>query len=239
MGGTLAAIEGGFQQRQIQESAYRVQRAIESGDQVVVGLNRFQDAEEAGVSPPIQRIDPDAERRQVEGVRRVRAERDAAAWAAAMRALGDAAVGRSNVLPADHRRGQGRRHAGRDQRPAAGRLGRAPRADHRLMATSGSIRRFGRSTTSRSSSPTSTRPSRCYATRSGCPGRRCHDLPADGVRVAFLASAAIADRARRSRPTPTPVWPASSEPRRGPPPRLLRGRRPGRHARGLLAPGSS
>src|SRR4029079_1492198 len=40
-GGTLAAIEGGFQQRQIQESAYRVQRAIESGDQVVVGLNQF------------------------------------------------------------------------------------------------------------------------------------------------------------------------------------------------------
>ena len=37
MGGTLAAIEGGFQQRQIQEAAYRVQRAIESGDQVVVG----------------------------------------------------------------------------------------------------------------------------------------------------------------------------------------------------------
>ena len=40
MGGTLAAIEGGFQQRQIQEAAYRVQRAIESGDQVVVGVNR-------------------------------------------------------------------------------------------------------------------------------------------------------------------------------------------------------
>ena len=40
MGGTLAAIEGGFQQRQIQEAAYRVQRAIESGEQVVVGVNR-------------------------------------------------------------------------------------------------------------------------------------------------------------------------------------------------------
>jgi methylmalonyl-CoA mutase N-terminal domain/subunit len=99
MGGTLAAIESGFQQRQIQESAYRVQRAIEDGDQVVVGLNRFQDAGE-GASPALQRIDPDAERRQVEGVRRVRAERDAEAWADAMRRLGDTAAGGGNVLPA-------------------------------------------------------------------------------------------------------------------------------------------
>ena len=43
MGGTLAAIEGGFQQRQIQESAYRVQAAIERGDQVVVGVNKYRD----------------------------------------------------------------------------------------------------------------------------------------------------------------------------------------------------
>ena len=64
MGGTLAAIEGGFQQRQIQEAAYRVQRAIESGDQVVVGVNQFRDDEVA--TPPLQRIDPDGERRQVE-----------------------------------------------------------------------------------------------------------------------------------------------------------------------------
>ena len=43
MGGTLAAIEGGFQQRQIQESAYRVQREIEREDRIVVGVNRFRD----------------------------------------------------------------------------------------------------------------------------------------------------------------------------------------------------
>jgi methylmalonyl-CoA mutase N-terminal domain/subunit len=97
-GGTLAAIEGGFQQRQIQDSAYRVQRAIESGDQVVVGLTQFVD-DEAGVSPPLQRIDPDGERRQVEGLRRIRAERDPAAWEAAMARLGDAARAGDNVLP--------------------------------------------------------------------------------------------------------------------------------------------
>ena len=41
MGGALAAIEAGYQQRQIQEAAYRVQRRIEAGDQVVVGVNQF------------------------------------------------------------------------------------------------------------------------------------------------------------------------------------------------------
>src|SRR4029453_14987541 len=75
MGGTMRALEAGFQQRSIQESGYRVQRAIDDGDQVVVGVNRFRD--EAPAAPhAIQRIDPEAERRQVAGVRRVRAERD-------------------------------------------------------------------------------------------------------------------------------------------------------------------
>ena len=98
MGGTLQALEHGFQQRSIQESAYRVQRAIDDGDQVVVGVNRFRD--EAPAAPhSIQRIDPEAERRQVAGVRRVRAERDSAAWAATMRRLGDAARGTDNLLP--------------------------------------------------------------------------------------------------------------------------------------------
>jgi methylmalonyl-CoA mutase N-terminal domain/subunit len=98
MGGTLAAIEAGYQQRRIQESAYRVQTAIEAGDQIVVGLNRYRD-EEARTSP-IQRIDPEGERRQVDGLRRVRAERDPASWAAALRRLEDAARATDNLLPA-------------------------------------------------------------------------------------------------------------------------------------------
>jgi len=97
MGGTLAAIEGGFQQRQIQEAAYRVQRAIESGDQVVVGVNRFRDDEVT--TPPLHRIDPDGERRQVERVRRVRAERSAEGWAAAMDRLEATARGDGNLMP--------------------------------------------------------------------------------------------------------------------------------------------
>jgi methylmalonyl-CoA mutase N-terminal domain/subunit len=98
MGGTLAAIEGGFQQRQIQESAYRVQREIERGDRIVVGVNKFRD-DEAGTRPALLRIDPEGERRQVESLRRVRAGRDAGAWEAAMRRLEDEARGEANLLP--------------------------------------------------------------------------------------------------------------------------------------------
>jgi methylmalonyl-CoA mutase N-terminal domain/subunit len=97
MGGTLAAIEAGFQQRQIQESAYRVQQEIERELRIVVGVNRFRD--EVTTLPAIQRIDPDGERRQVAGLRRVRAERDGGAWSAALARLEDTARGGDNLLP--------------------------------------------------------------------------------------------------------------------------------------------
>jgi methylmalonyl-CoA mutase N-terminal domain/subunit len=100
MGGTLAAIEGGFQQRQIQESAYRVQQAIEAGDQVVVGVNRFRDDEARSVTPAIQRIDPEGERRQIERVRRIRAERDPGAWERSLARLEEYARGEENLMPA-------------------------------------------------------------------------------------------------------------------------------------------
>jgi methylmalonyl-CoA mutase N-terminal domain/subunit len=76
-----------------------VQREIERGDRVVVGVNRFRD-DEAAVRPPLLRIDPEGERRQVAAVRRVRAERDPATFEAAMRRLGDEARGEANLLPA-------------------------------------------------------------------------------------------------------------------------------------------
>jgi methylmalonyl-CoA mutase, N-terminal domain len=99
LGGTLAALETGYQQRQIQESAYRVQREVEAGDKVVVGVNRW--VEEAAPHPPrIQRIDPAAERAQVEGVRRIRAGRDPGAWDRALARLEQCAAGNENLLPA-------------------------------------------------------------------------------------------------------------------------------------------
>ena len=98
LGGTLAAIERGFQQREIQEAAYRVQRAVDGGDQVVVGVNKFRDDEIS--TPPTHRIDPEGERRQIEGVRRVRSERSAEAWEQAMAELERVAVGDGNLMPA-------------------------------------------------------------------------------------------------------------------------------------------
>ena len=98
LGGTIAAIDHGYQQHRIQESAYLVQRRIESGDQVVVGVNRFQD--ETAATPLLQQIDPEGERRQVEGLRRVRAERDPVAWATALDRLATVAGGDGNVMPA-------------------------------------------------------------------------------------------------------------------------------------------
>ncbi len=97
MGGALKAIEAGFQQRQIQEAAYRVQREVEAGERIVVGVNRFRDDEIH--TPDLQRIDPAGERDQVARTERVRADRDAQAWASAMERLGHAAAGTENLLP--------------------------------------------------------------------------------------------------------------------------------------------
>jgi methylmalonyl-CoA mutase, N-terminal domain len=96
-GGTLAAIEQGFIQREIQESAYRAQQQIDHGERVVVGVNRF--ATEATASIDVLRIDPEIEPRQVQRVRAVRAARDATAWKASLNSLADAARGTANLVP--------------------------------------------------------------------------------------------------------------------------------------------
>jgi len=100
-GGTLAAIEAGLIQREIQESAYRAQIAIDSGAAIVVGVNRFaaDGGRSDGAAVPLFAIDPDVERRQVERVRAVRARRDANAARAAMAAVSDAARGGANLVP--------------------------------------------------------------------------------------------------------------------------------------------
>jgi methylmalonyl-CoA mutase N-terminal domain/subunit len=97
LGGTLAAIEAGYQQRQIQEAAYQVQRAVENGTKVVVGVNKYRDEETS--TPSLQKIDPEGERRQCERIQQVRANRDPAAWKAAMDRLEECARGPENLLP--------------------------------------------------------------------------------------------------------------------------------------------
>ncbi|HEV8347691.1 MAG TPA: methylmalonyl-CoA mutase family protein [Vicinamibacterales bacterium] len=97
-GGTLAAIEAGLIQREIQESAYRAQVAIDAAESVVVGVNRFTDEE--GVSAiNTLRIDPDVERKQIERVRAVRASRGADTVRSALEAVSDAARDGSNLVP--------------------------------------------------------------------------------------------------------------------------------------------
>jgi methylmalonyl-CoA mutase N-terminal domain/subunit len=97
MGGALAAIEAGYQQRQIQEAAYRVQREVEAEERVVVGVNRYRD--DTVHTPELQRIDPAGERDQVARLQRLRAERDERAWAAALTRLAQAADAGENLLP--------------------------------------------------------------------------------------------------------------------------------------------
>ena len=97
-GGTLAALAAGYQQDAIGDAAYAVQRAIEAGEAVVVGLNAFVD-EGDEQRPAPQAIDPDLEARQVERTRTLRATRDQAAGDAALEALAQAAAGTENVLP--------------------------------------------------------------------------------------------------------------------------------------------
>jgi len=98
-GGTLAAIERGFIQREIQESAYRAQVAIDSGDEIVVGLNRFTEKEKGGGFLPLFQMDPEAEKRQIDRVRALRASRDGPACAKALALVTEAAQSSSNLVP--------------------------------------------------------------------------------------------------------------------------------------------
>ena len=100
-GGTLAAIEAGLIQRDIQESAYRAQLAVDAGTATVVGVNTFAAEKGSGVSQPLSllTIDPEIERQQIERVRAVRASRSADAWTAALAGVTQAARDGSNLVP--------------------------------------------------------------------------------------------------------------------------------------------
>jgi len=97
MGVTLRAIEAGYIQREIQNAAYEYQRAVETDDAIVVGVNRFQSDDESHVKT--LRVDPAVEKAQIERVRGMRARRNATAYEAALAKLEEAARGTENVLP--------------------------------------------------------------------------------------------------------------------------------------------
>jgi methylmalonyl-CoA mutase N-terminal domain/subunit len=97
IGGAVAAVEQGFVQGEIEEAAFRYTQDVESGERVIVGVNRYAEAEAEQIE--LLQIDPQAERRQLERTARVRAERDAAAAEAATARVREAARGTENLLP--------------------------------------------------------------------------------------------------------------------------------------------
>jgi methylmalonyl-CoA mutase, N-terminal domain len=97
MGGAVAAIEAGFYQDEIHEAAFRIQQGVESGERVVVGVNRFEDPDERPIE--LQSLGAAEVARQVERLRRLRGERDAPAVQAALADVEEAATGARNLLP--------------------------------------------------------------------------------------------------------------------------------------------
>ena len=97
MGGTLLAIERGYIQAEIQNAAYQFQQRVERGEQIIVGVNKFQ-VEGSGAVPAF-RIDPALEQAQIERLRQVRASRSQAAVAQTLSLIEGAARGGSNLMP--------------------------------------------------------------------------------------------------------------------------------------------
>lgn len=97
MGGMLRAIEAGYVQREIQNSAYEYQRAVEREDAIVVGVNRFQEDDTTHVQT--LRVDPSIEKAQVERLQALRTRRDTNACEASLSKLEEAARGTENILP--------------------------------------------------------------------------------------------------------------------------------------------
>ena len=97
LGGAVEAIERGFMQDEIEQSAFEWQQQVERGERVIVGVNRYTEDEPEHVE--LHRLDPEAERRQLERTARVRAERNAKDAERALASVREAALGEANLLP--------------------------------------------------------------------------------------------------------------------------------------------
>jgi methylmalonyl-CoA mutase N-terminal domain/subunit len=96
VGGAVEAVERGFVQGEIEDSAYAFTRAVESGERTIVGVNRFDEHEAEQIE--LHRLDPESERRQVERTTKVRAERDAGEAELALARVREAARGTESML---------------------------------------------------------------------------------------------------------------------------------------------
>src|SRR5579872_55254 len=99
LGGSIAAIEHGWMQSRIADSAFRAQEAIERGESVVVGVNAFAQTDGDASSIPLQRIDERVEREQVARLQAFRAARDGASVETRLSDVREAARGRDNLMP--------------------------------------------------------------------------------------------------------------------------------------------
>ena len=97
MGGMLRAIETGYVQNEIQDAAFEYQRAVETQDAIVVGVNKFEIGEEKPI--PILKVNEEIERSQVERLNAIRANRDSAASEKALGKIVEAASGTENLIP--------------------------------------------------------------------------------------------------------------------------------------------
>jgi methylmalonyl-CoA mutase N-terminal domain/subunit len=96
-GGVVAAIEEGFIQRQIENSAYEYQQEIERGERIIVGVNEFQIDEQT--KPPLLRVDPDVEKAQVQRLNELRVKRDNKEVEQALANLSECARNTSSLMP--------------------------------------------------------------------------------------------------------------------------------------------
>ena len=96
MGGAVRAVESGFIEQEIQDSAYQFQKAVESNEQVIVGVNKFQTDEK--FKADTLKVDPAVRDRQIERIKKVRAERDSAAVDAVLGELKKVALGTDNLM---------------------------------------------------------------------------------------------------------------------------------------------
>jgi methylmalonyl-CoA mutase N-terminal domain/subunit len=97
--GVLVGIENGFFQREIAQAAYEYQKQVESGEQIIVGVNKYVMPQDEKAKVNILRVDPEVQRRQIERLKRVRAERDNRAVKRALERLEEAARSRENTMP--------------------------------------------------------------------------------------------------------------------------------------------
>jgi methylmalonyl-CoA mutase N-terminal domain/subunit len=97
LGGMVQAVKNGFPQREIADAAFKLQQQIDAGRQVVVGVNAYTDGDDA--QTPILRIDPALERRQIDKLRAVKADRDTATLERTLAELKAAAHSERNLMP--------------------------------------------------------------------------------------------------------------------------------------------